>query len=162
VSGRPAAATRLVSLRDELLDGPGARALLPAYDADIRARYPGSDVENRPGLEAGYVKPPAGRLVVAYLGPDPVACGAVRRIDERTGEVKSVYVAPEARGRGIGRLIMGRLEQVAEEAGYERVRLDTGDKQPEALALYESLGYREIHDYNGNPYARHWLEKRLA
>ena len=56
---------------------------------------------------------------------------------------------------------MQRLEQEARARGYDRLRLDIGDRQPEAMALYRRLGYSEIPDYNGNRYASHWLEKRL-
>ena len=53
------------------------------------------------------------------------------------------------------------LEDVARARGYERLRLDIGDRQPAAMALYRGLSYVEIPDYNGNRYASHWLEKRI-
>jgi ribosomal protein S18 acetylase RimI-like enzyme len=69
---------------------------------------------------------------------------------------------PGARGRGLGRRLLRALEEAAAELGWHTVRLDTGDQQPDALALFRSAGYREIPDYNANPYASYWLEKRLA
>jgi ribosomal protein S18 acetylase RimI-like enzyme len=57
---------------------------------------------------------------------------------------------------------MEALEDAARALGYERVRLDTGDRQPEAFALFQSLGFREIPDYNGNPGASYWMEKDLS
>jgi hypothetical protein len=56
---------------------------------------------------------------------------------------------------------MVRLEQEGRARGYARLRLDIGDRQPAAMAMYRDLGYGEIADYNGNRYASHWLEKRL-
>jgi ribosomal protein S18 acetylase RimI-like enzyme len=73
-----------------------------------------------------------------------------------------LYVAPEARTSGVARLILRRLEQLASEAGYSVLRLDTGAREPAALALVESDGYRGIADYNANPFGGHWLEKGLS
>jgi GNAT superfamily N-acetyltransferase len=147
-----------LSLRDEGLDGPAAAVLMPAYEADIAGRYPGWGLGEGPSLDPDALL----RFVVAYLDGEPVGCGALKRLDDRACEVKRVYVDPAARGRGIARAIMARLEAVAAEVGYEVIRLDTGDRQPESFALYISLGYHEIPDYNGNPWARQWMEKRLT
>lgn len=105
---------------------------------------------------------PSGRFLIAYCGNRPVACGGVKRLDNTTGEVKRLYVVPDARGRGVGRGLLRALEDAAAELGWRTVRLDTGDQQPDALELFRSAGYREIPDYNANPYASYWLEKRLA
>jgi GNAT superfamily N-acetyltransferase len=150
-----------LSLRDEPLDGPAARSLMAGYEAELAGRYPGWDLGAGVPLSPEDVLPPAGRFVVAYAGQEPVGCGALKRLDDRTCEVKRVYATPAVRGRGVGRAIMAHLETVAAESGYDAVRLDTGDRQPDAVALYLALGYREIEDYNGNPWARHWMEKRL-
>ena len=91
----------------------------------------------------------------------PVGCGGVRTLAPGLGEVKRMYVAPHARRRGIARRILGELERIARELGHTRVRLDTNAVQPEAVALYHACGYTEIADYNGNPFATHWFEKRL-
>ena len=65
------------------------------------------------------------------------------------------------RSRGVGRWILDRLEREARAAGYAVVRLDTGAEQPRAVQLFTAAGYREIPDYNGNPVASRWFEKRL-
>jgi GNAT superfamily N-acetyltransferase len=72
-----------------------------------------------------------------------------------------MYVVPEARGRGAARELLGALEDAARALGYARVRLDSGPGQPHARTLYESAGYQEIADYNGNPFAAYWAEKTL-
>ena len=87
--------------------------------------------------------------------------GVVKRLDDETAEIKRMYVAPEGRSRGIARALLYALEAAARELGYRRVRLDTGADQPHAKALYLSVGYTEIPDYNGNPFASFWAEKEL-
>jgi GNAT superfamily N-acetyltransferase len=72
-----------------------------------------------------------------------------------------MYVAPGARGGGIARVLLHELEDRARRAGYTVARLDTGPKQPHARALYESEGYVEIENFNGNPVATFFGEKRL-
>ena len=94
----------------------------------------------------------------------PVGCGAIRRFTPGTGEVKRMYVRPSARGHGVGRALLGRLEDEARRLGYERVVLETGDQQPEALALYETSGYSRTTPwppYDTRDYSR-CFEKLLA
>ena len=107
---------------------------------------------------------PRAGLVVARRNGEPVGCGALRCIDETTVEVKRMYVAPVARRQGVARRILAALEQLATEHGYTRVILETGARQPEALALYDAAGYRRTVNYGryvGNPEAA-CFEKRLA
>jgi GNAT superfamily N-acetyltransferase len=133
-----------------------------AYFADIAARYPGWSPDQIPSADPAEVAPPIGAWVVAYLGDRPVGCGGVKALDDSSAELKRIYVADAARGRGLGRRLLERLEQCASELGYERVRLDTGDLQPEALGLFRRAGYAQIPDYNGNAWATYWMEKRLV
>jgi GNAT superfamily N-acetyltransferase len=142
-------------------DEPG-RTLLGEFAREIAARYPGWDPSQGPTAEPDELAPPAGRFLVAYLDGVAVGCGAVKRLDSETAEIKRIYVAAPARGRGIARTLLAALESAARELGYRRVRLDTGERLPEARALFRSSGYAEIEDYNANPFAAHWFEKRLA
>ena len=73
-----------------------------------------------------------------------------------------MYVVPAARGRGLARVLLAALEDAALDLGYTTVRLDTGALQPHAQALYESAGYRAIGNFNANPVATYWGEKRLG
>ena len=126
-------------------------------------------------LSARYGRPPSPFLpeeamtsrtafVVARWNGSPVGCGALRRIDDQTVEVKRMYVAAAMRRRGIALLILAELEARAAVFGYERVILETGTFQPEALALYPAAGYRRTAAYGryvGNSEA-HCFEKHLA
>ena len=84
---------------------------------------------------------------VARIEGHPVGCGAIRPLEPGVGEVKRMFVRPEARGRGISRLILHEVETTALAMGYRRLRLETGIKQPEAIALYESAGYQRSNCY---------------
>jgi GNAT superfamily N-acetyltransferase len=149
-------------LVEEPFDGPGAAALFPGFVADIRALYPDWTPNVPPRLTAQDVKPPAGRWLIAYRRETPIGCGGLKRLDERTAEIKRLYVAETARGTGVARALIAGLEEIASAVGYQALRLDTGPKQQASLALFRSSGYRPIDDYNGNPVAAYWFEKRLT
>ena len=140
---------------------PAAATLLDAFTAEIAGLYPGWDPAAGPSAAPEDFAPPAGTFLVAYAGEHALGCGGLKRLDARRAEIKRLYVAPEARGEGVSRAILTGLERAAGARGYETVRLDTGDRQPGALALFRSAGYVTIGDYNGNAFASHWLEKRL-
>jgi len=157
VPGDPA-----IALVMEASDTPVSAELQRAYFAEIARRYPGWSPELIPSADSAEVAPPLGAWVVAYLDDQPVGCGGVKRLDDTSAELKRIYLAAGARGRGLGRRLLEQLEWHARELGYERLRLDTGDLQPEALGLFRSAGYEHIPDYNGNTWATYWMEKRLA
>jgi ribosomal protein S18 acetylase RimI-like enzyme len=93
---------------------------------------------------------------------EPVAIGGVRDLDTPVAEVKSMYVSLTARGRGLGRGLLKRLESIAAAHGCEAVRLDTAAHLTAAIALYRSRGYSEIPAYNSGPNADLWFERRLS
>ena len=106
--------------------------------------------------------PPHGVFLVARLEGEAVGCGAIRALDADIAEIKRMWVDPAARRLGIGRSLLSALESAAAaELGCRTVRLDTAAFLIEALPLYRSAGYSDIPAYNDNPYAEHWLEKRL-
>jgi GNAT superfamily N-acetyltransferase len=152
----------LVQIVEEPYDGPSGKLLVRNYVAEIRAMYPDWNPDVPPRIVAKDVEPPQGRWLVAYCGSKPVGCAALKRLDPITAEIKRVYVAPEARARGVARALLARLEQIAGDAGYTTLRLDTGARQPASVALFGSIGYKQIADYNGNPVAAYWFEKRIA
>lgn len=124
-----------------------ATRLVEQVQAEYVVRYGGPD---ETPLDPAMFEPPAGSFFVGYLGDEPVATGAWRRSDvevfgtRRTAEVKRMYVAPAARGRGLARVVLAHLERSAAESGAEALVLETGLKQPEAIALYESSGYAPV------------------
>ncbi len=85
--------------------------------------------------------------LVFYENGRPVACGAFKHFDEKTVEIKRMYTLPDMRGRGIASQILSALERWAHEEGYVRCVLETGKKQPEAIALYLKSGYAIIPNY---------------
>lgn len=124
---------------------PEATELITALDRDLEARYPGLPIH---GIDAANFREASGVFLVGRLEGLAVACGALRPalslMQEGAIEVKRMYVRDDYRGRGLGRAMLSALEQIAAERGYRTVRLETGDRQPEAIALYESAGYRAI------------------
>jgi len=128
-----------VRIAPEPFAPPDALALRTELAADIAARFGGRDTE--PG-----VKPTAADVLVFLVARDdaaaPLGCGALRRIDAKTVEIKRMYVRPAARRTGLGRALLDALEDEARAAGADRVVLETGTEQHEATALYEAAGYR--------------------
>ena len=115
-----------------------------------------------PSARPSELSPPGGGFVVLREHGRAVAGGGIKRLDDRACEIKRMYVAPDSRGRGLGRTLLAALEELARYLGYALARLDTGDKQPGARRMYEHAGYASVPDYNGNRYASFWGEKRLA
>jgi GNAT superfamily N-acetyltransferase len=152
----------VIALVLDASDAPVSVELQRAYFADIASRYPGWSPDLIPSADPAEVAHPLGAWVVAYLDGRPIGCGGVKRFDGSSGELKRIYLAPAARGHGLGRRLLEELEQHARDLGYERLLLDTGDLQPEALGLFQSAGYEQIPDYNGNTWATYWMEKRLT
>lgn len=86
-------------------------------------------------------------VVVAYEANTPVACGAIKEYAPGTMEVKRMYTQPEVRGKGIASKVLQALEQWAAELGYKKCILETGTRQPEAIALYNKNRYQRITNY---------------
>ena len=130
-----------LELRDEPYDGPSAQQLIDAVQREYVVRYGAPDTTP---VDPAEFAPPGGRFVVGYLDTDAVAMGGVRRIDDDTVEIKRMYVVPEQRGRGLSRVVLAHLESLARELGATRILLETGQKQPEAMRLYETAGYERV------------------
>jgi ribosomal protein S18 acetylase RimI-like enzyme len=142
--------------------GPVARVCLDHYFDELAARFPEGferDTDSAAALD-GY-RPPAGEFLVAQVSGEPVGCAALRPFAPGIGEIKRMWVAPQARGRGVARKLLAALEHAARDRHLRVVRLDTHSSLAEALQLYRTSGYREIPRFNDNPYAHHWFEKAL-
>ncbi|MGY0007405.1 GNAT family N-acetyltransferase [Micromonospora sp. I033] len=136
-----------IEIRVRRFDAPESQALIRAALADLGERYGGSGDETP--VEAAEFEPPAGTFLVAYLDGQPVGCGGWRSHgdDGGTAELKRMYTAPAARGRGVARAVLAAVERSARDQGRKRIILECGDKQPEALAMYTSAGYERIPNF---------------
>lgn len=105
--------------------------------------------------------PPTGLVLVARLREESVGCGALKLHENAPGEIKRMWVAPQARGLGLGRRLLEALERHAREAGVAVLHLETNRTLIEAIQLYRDCGYQEVEAFNDEPYAHHWFEKRL-
>jgi ribosomal protein S18 acetylase RimI-like enzyme len=148
----------MIEVRRGRGDDPEARVLVTAMEAWIAEHFGPPTAP----VTADEMVPPAGAFVVVLDGGRPVAGGGIRRLGEGVAEVKRMYVAAEARGRGHGRRVLSELERAAVDLGYRALRLDTAQTMTAAKALYLSAGFVEIPDYNDNRYASFWAEKQLA
>lgn len=141
-------------------EGVGAE-LVRELLQDLADRYGGPDPFPPSPLD---LAPPRGTFLVAYLDAEPVACGGIKpHTDTGSVELKRMYTRPGVRRRGVARRLLERLERAASELGYDRIVLETGTKQPEAIALYERLGYARCEpfgQYKDYPDSRCY-EKRL-
>lgn len=143
----------------EPFDSPDAVALREELTSDLAERYGG---DSEPGVK------PTGETVLTLLvarngAGTPVGCGALLDLGEGAAEIKRMYVRPEDRGRGLSRRLLEALEREALRSGFDHVRLETGERQPEAMGLYRSAGYVEIEKfgpYRDAPMSR-CFERRL-
>jgi ribosomal protein S18 acetylase RimI-like enzyme len=149
------------SFRAAPADAPEAAALLHEYALELTTQGIVLDEREGGAVSAAEMAPPHGAFFVVELDGAAVACGGVRRLPGGAGEIKRMYVAPAARGLGVGRELLRRLEDEARALGCATARLDTGPRMSAALGLYRAAGYREIADYNANPHAAYWMEKPL-
>lgn len=131
-------------------DDPVAARLVDDLFTDLAARYGPEDDGGegwRSEVTPEKVTPPEGTFLVATWEGEPVGCGALKRLGDGVAEVKRMYTAPAGRQRGVARAVLGRLEIEARALGYATLRLETGEAQPEAVALYDSAGWTRIAPY---------------
>jgi len=141
-----------VEIKPTRFGAPAAQKMIAAALADLAERYGGSGDDNP--IDPLQFDPPEGGFLVAWRSGEPVGCGGWRTLAhvqeefaEDIAEIKRMYVAPTARGKGVADRLLQALEESAREAGMRRVWLETGARQPEAIAFYERNGYERITDY---------------
>jgi len=144
-------------------DEEPAATLVQAMRDEIAVLYEGLDLDG-PHMPRGgpaELGPPHGVFVVGLEDGVAVCCGGVKRLSADAGEIKKMFVVAGARGRGVARELLAELERRARELGFSIVRLDTGPRQPRAQGMYERAGYVAIENFNANPIATFFGEKRL-
>ena len=143
--------------------GDGA-ALVAAMIEEMRELYDGLDLNSpdMPAAGAAELGPPGGAFLVGYRDGAAVCGGGIKRLPDGACEIKRMYVVPAARGHGVARALLRALEDAARTLGYDVARLDTGPRQPQAQGLYLSAGYAPVANFNGNPVATFFGEKRLS
>jgi putative acetyltransferase len=132
-----------LDIRRVPLTSPDALRLIAALNTELSAAFPEPGA-NHFTLTSAQVETGEGAFVVAYLDGEPIGCGAVRRLDATTAELKRMYVDPTLRGRGVGRALVEALEREARLLGATKVVLETGTRLARALRLYEGMGYLPI------------------
>jgi DNA-binding MarR family transcriptional regulator len=143
-------------------DSPEAMTCLQAYFDEILARVAVARPEYFPLPDPGAdsYRAPQGRFLLAWSDDLPVGCVSLRALDNRTAEVKRLWVHASARGQGLSRRLMARVEAEARSMGFRHLRLDTNSALTEAIALYRATGWTDIPPYTTPP-ADVWLEKPL-
>lgn len=140
---RPASA--MITVAREPYAGDGPRWVVAQAETELVVRYGGLD-DGELGLTAAMFDPPAGVFVVGRAGSagPPVGGVGVRAVGPGLGEVRRLWVDPDWRGQGVARRLMATLEDTARGLGLTALRLVTGERQPEAVALYESSGWERV------------------
>ena len=139
-----------------------ARFCIRSYFEELEMRFEGGFDPARSVMpDVGELAEPRGLLLVARLRGEPVGCGGLRLQTGGPPELKRMWISPAVRGLGLGRRLLGELEEHARRRGASALRLETNGTLAEAITLYRSAGYGEIEPFNNEPYAHHWFEKRL-
>ena len=151
-------------IRIDEIDPADARAryCLQEYFGELDRRFDtGFDPAVSRRADPDEMRQPAGVFLVAQLRDEPVGCGGLKFHGDEPAEIKRMWVAPAARGLGVGRRVLDALERRAVEHGCRAVQLDTNGTLVEAIGMYRTAGYREVAAFNDEPYADHWFEKKF-
>jgi putative acetyltransferase len=130
---------------------PDVRAMFREYAAELGANLNFQGFEQELADLPGCYSAPEGCILLMQDGDVPVGCVALRPLEDRTAELKRMYVRPAYRRKGLAADLAEAILNLAVEQGYRRVRLDTLGSMTAARALYESLGFKEIEPYYHNP-----------
>jgi GNAT superfamily N-acetyltransferase len=135
-----------IKIREARFDEPAVQRLIAEAMAELSRRYGGTG-DDTPVAATDFA-PPKGAFVVAYDAADGQLLGCAGwRAHGPDAELKRMFTMPAARGRGVARRVLQAIEESARERGCKRVILETGDRQPEAIALYLKCGYERIEDF---------------
>lgn len=133
----------LLAVAAEPFDSPDVQRLVAALDAHLSERYPPAQ-RFGPNLRAEHTEVGRGVFLVARVNGIAVGCGAVRLLADGDAEVKRMWVEPAARGQGVAKVVLERLQAAALELGATRLVLETGIHQAEAISLYRRSGFAPV------------------
>ncbi|MFC5667909.1 GNAT family N-acetyltransferase [Kitasatospora misakiensis] len=150
MSGAPALG---IEVRRTGIDDPLAEPLVRELTEEYVRRYGPGAYEEMTRYPADSWAEPHGLLLLLLEDGEPVAGGAYRRYDARTAELKRMWTSSAHRRRGLASRVLAELERAADAAGYRRIYLTTGPRQPEAKALYLAAGYTPLFDLTADPEA---------
>jgi len=140
-----------------------AQYCLSEYYRELSQRFPsGFDPSQSLSPSLDEFLPPDGSFLVMRLEDDLVGCGGFKRTSPDAAYLKRMWIAPGARGLGLGVRLLEALEEQARARGYRKAQLETHETLTEARQLYRRCGYLEVAPFNDEPYAHYWLEKPLA
>ena len=142
---------QIIDVTDSSSRMDAVRVLFIAYARDIGIDLGFQGFENELAELPGCYALPFGRIVLAEVDREVAGCVALRPIDEKTGEVKRLFVRPEFRGRGLAKRLANEVVNAGLECGYSRLLLDTLGSMTAARKLYESLGFKQTEPYYDNP-----------
>jgi len=131
----------VIQVVESPIDVEPGLSLVAALLDELRALY-GAEDDDAPAPED--LAPPKGLFLVASRDGEVVGCGGIKQFADGVGEVKRMYVVPSARRTGVARVVLEHVEAEGRRRGYHELRLETGVKQPEAIALYQSSGFELI------------------
>jgi GNAT superfamily N-acetyltransferase len=154
--------TFAISLRSEPYESEGPGWVVAQAEAEIVARYGYLD-DSELGLTGAMFDPPSGVFLIARTEgrAEPVGGAGLRTVAPQTGEVRRVWVDPAWRGRGVGRDLMAGIDDAASEFDLSVLRIETGDRQPEAVSLYQALGWERVFvTPEGAPLPAGWVRFR--
>ena len=127
------------------------RELFKEYEKSLGFDLDFQNFEKESAKLPGEYAAPDGCLLLTFYGKNIAGCAGLRKLEQGICEMKRMYVRPNFRGKGIGRVMSVRIIEIARGIGYERMRLDTIDTMRTAISLYKSLGFEKIKPYCYNP-----------
>ena len=155
----PASAVRI---NEESPNSRDAQYCLSEYYRELSQRFDaGFDPSQSLSPSLDEFSPPGGCFLVIRLRGDPVGCGGFKPSPPDAAYLKRMWIAPGARGLGLGMRLLKALEEHARTKGYRKVQLETNQSLTEAQQLYRRCGYNEVPPFNDEPYAHYWFEKPL-
>jgi GNAT superfamily N-acetyltransferase len=150
------------AITEEPAGSPDVRRCFARYYAELGALFGYQPDEALP-LEVEDLTRPHGLVLLVRegeVGP-AVGCGALKLLEGGIGEIKRMWIDRRMRGQGLGGRLLDELEAVAYAEGCQVIRLDSNGRLDVAIALYRARGYKEVAPFNAEPFATHWMEKRL-